>query len=155
MSSWLVPEVIHGSRYDYKSEIFRNTSPQIPPEENSNDDITDFKLDPPSSPGNLKEPKEDLKLFKAAADEGVPDAQLSYAVELIKFSNGDSKSNELILHHLVQATSGRNETAMYKLGDIFYNGKLGVKENKEMGIELYKLAAMMNHPGAMEFLGFY
>ncbi|RHZ82074.1 hypothetical protein Glove_114g147 [Diversispora epigaea] len=92
-----------------------------------------------------KEPKEALKLFKAAADEGVPDAKLSYAIESIKLAM-------LILHHLVQATSGRNETAMYKLGDIFYNGKLGVKEDKEMGIELYKLAAMMNKPGAMEFL---
>ncbi|RHZ82110.1 hypothetical protein Glove_114g166 [Diversispora epigaea] len=138
----------------------KRISPQIPPEENSNDDIPDFKLDPPNRYSltkywkgyylqngyyGRKEPKEALKLFKAAADEGVPDAKLSYAIESIKLAM-------LILHHLVQATSGRNETAMYKLGDIFYNGKLGVKEDKEMGIELYKLAAMMNKPGAMEFL---
>ncbi|RHZ82125.1 hypothetical protein Glove_114g148 [Diversispora epigaea] len=33
-----------------------------------------------------KEPKEALKLFKAAADEGVPDAKLSYAIESIKLA---------------------------------------------------------------------
>ncbi|RHZ63284.1 hypothetical protein Glove_330g118 [Diversispora epigaea] len=191
-----------------EKHISVGTSPQITPKGNSNNDITDFELNQPNSDDinseiifnrndfleegieahedreyvkawkffnkyadlgfslakywkgyylqngycGRKKPKEALKLFKAAADEGVPDAQLSYAIELIKFNNNNSKLNELILYYLAQATTGRNETAMYKLGDIYYNGKFGVKEDKEKGIELHRLAAMMNQPRSIEFL---
>ncbi|CAG8439057.1 4373_t:CDS:2 [Diversispora eburnea] len=99
-----------------------------------------------------KDQKEALKWFKMAADEGVPDAQLRYAFGLLETGNGNSENNEIILQYMTQAADGGNETAMYNLGDIYYNGKLGVEKDVGKGIDLIKLAALKKQPRAIEFL---
>ncbi|RHZ77742.1 hypothetical protein Glove_173g21 [Diversispora epigaea] len=95
--------------------------------------------------------EEALKWYKMAADEGVIDAQLRYAFLLIEMSKNYSKINE-ILHYVTLAAEAENESAMFHLGDIYYNGRFRLKENKEKGIELIKLAAYKNQPDAIKFI---
>ncbi|RHZ63719.1 hypothetical protein Glove_328g19 [Diversispora epigaea] len=105
-----------------------------------------------------KDLKEGENWIKTAAEEGIPDAQLRYASILRKDSKDckdSSKNNGSILHYLKQAADMGNETAMYHLGTIYYDGKLGTQEDKKKGGELIKLAALKNHSDAINFMKKY
>lgn len=97
-----------------------------------------------------KNRSEALKWYKMAADEGITDAQLRYALGLVEI-NGESKIDE-ILHYMTLAVEAGNESAMFHLGDIYYHGKLGMKKNKEKRNELIKLAASKKQFNAIRFL---
>ncbi|RHZ90114.1 hypothetical protein Glove_8g22 [Diversispora epigaea] len=93
-----------------------------------------------------KDVNEGLKWLKLAADDGVPDAQLRYASGLINLniSNGNSENYESILKYMKKAADGGSETALYNLGDIYLNGKLGVERDEQKGNEFFKLASLKN-----------
>ncbi|RHZ45178.1 hypothetical protein Glove_688g21 [Diversispora epigaea] len=95
--------------------------------------------------------EEALKWFKMAADEGVIDAQLRYAFGLIEINKDNSKNDE-ILRYMKLAADAENGSAMFHLGDIYYNGKLGLSKNQEKGLNLIKLAAYKNQDDAIEFI---
>ncbi|CAG8525693.1 1671_t:CDS:2 [Diversispora eburnea] len=99
--------------------------------------------------------EEGKKWIKIAADEGVPDAQLRYANMLrkdSKNSSNSSKNDASILYYLKQAADMENEAAMYYLGEIYCDGKYGTQKDEKKGIELIKLAALKNHPAAIDFM---
>ncbi|CAG8443211.1 7211_t:CDS:10 [Diversispora eburnea] len=99
-----------------------------------------------------KNEKEGENWIKMAAEEGVPDAQLRYASILKKDSKDSSKNNQRILHYLKQAADMGNDAAMYYLGTIYYDGKLGTQVDKKKGSELIKVAALKNHSDAINFI---
>ncbi|CAG8490716.1 14242_t:CDS:2 [Acaulospora morrowiae] len=74
-----------------------------------------------------------------AADGDVTDAQLRYAFLLIEQKNYDVK---VVLDYMTRAANAGNATALYNLGDVYLNGKLGEQIDKDRGIELIKLAAL-------------
>ncbi|CAG8660231.1 21184_t:CDS:10, partial [Cetraspora pellucida] len=77
-------------------------------------------------------------------------AQLRYAFALIE-DKRNLNVNE-ILKYMKMAADRGNSTALYNLGDIYWNGKLKVPVNKTKA-ELYiKLAALKNQSRAAEFL---
>lgn len=98
-----------------------------------------------------KNEKEALEWIRQAADEGVPDAQFRYAIGLVT-SVKSSENDQIILKYMRKAFEGGHKEATYKLGDIYYYGKLGVKADKEKGMELIKLAALNNHQKALNFV---
>ncbi|CAG8441373.1 1652_t:CDS:2 [Acaulospora colombiana] len=59
---------------------------------------------------------------------------------------------KVVMDYMTQAANAGNATALYTLGDIYLNGKLGVDVDKEKGIELIKLAALQGQPSANEDL---
>ncbi|CAG8713491.1 2271_t:CDS:2, partial [Dentiscutata heterogama] len=69
-----------------------------------------------------------LKLFKEAADNGVPDAQLRYAFALLEDKN--NLDVQEVMKYMIMAANSENSTALFNLGDIYWNGKLGVTVDK-------------------------
>ncbi|CAH1768134.1 13271_t:CDS:2, partial [Entrophospora sp. SA101] len=92
---------------------------------------------------------EAIKLFHEAADEGSGDAQLRYAFSLVNNKNFDKN---LFIRYLTLSADNGNTIARYNLGDLYYNGKLGVPKNVNKGINFLKLAALDKHPKATELL---
>ncbi|CAI2179866.1 5180_t:CDS:2 [Funneliformis geosporum] len=97
---------------------------------------------------DLKKAKE---LFKEAADGGNADAQLRYAFCLI------DKENEHIdytkfLKYLKMSADNDNSTALYNLGEMYFNGRMGVETDQVKGIQYLKLAALKGQPKAKEIL---
>ncbi|CAH1761768.1 4197_t:CDS:2 [Entrophospora sp. SA101] len=90
------------------------------------------------------------KLFKEAADGGVPDAQLRYAFSMI--GNKANFNEEEFIRYLKLAANNDNSTAQYSLGDVYINGKLDITKDEEEGIKYLKLAALNKHPKANELL---
>ena len=100
--------------------------------------------------GGYKDRELAAQLFKEAADEGVPDAQLRYAFSLVE--NKTKFNKEEFIKYLRLAAENSNPTAQFNLGDMYLNGKLGVPKDKELGIKYLKLAALNRHPKANEVL---
>ncbi|CAG8833965.1 40103_t:CDS:2, partial [Gigaspora margarita] len=90
-----------------------------------------------------------LRLFKEAADAGVPDAQLRYAFALLE--NKNNLDVPEILKYMTMAADSENSTALFNLGDIYWNGKLGVSIDKAKAESYIKLAALKNQPKAIQF----
>ncbi|CAG8463439.1 13859_t:CDS:2 [Dentiscutata heterogama] len=76
------------------------------------------------------------QLFKAAADNGISDAQLRYAFSLTNMPAADAV----------------NVTAQYNLDDMYLNRKLFCPVNEELGIKYLKLAALNDHIDAIKLL---
>ncbi|KAF0426246.1 kinase-like protein [Gigaspora margarita] len=100
--------------------------------------------------GVKKDHTEALRLFKEAADAGVPDAQLRYAFALLE--NKINLDVPEILKYMTMAADSENSTALFNLGDIYWNGKLGVEIDKAKAESYIKLAALKNQPKAIPFL---
>lgn len=92
------------------------------------------------------------KLFKEAADYGIPEAQLRYAFTHIAEDSINKENNQLFLRYITLAADNNNTTAQYNLGDMYYNGKLGVEKDQELGLKLIQIAAQNEQPKAMDFL---
>ncbi|KAF0545748.1 kinase-like protein [Gigaspora margarita] len=90
------------------------------------------------------------QLFKESADNGIDDAQLRYAFALIE-DKRNLKVNEILIYMKMAADRG-NSTALYNLGDIYWNGKLKVPVDKAKAEFYIKLAALKNQSRAAEFL---
>ncbi|KAF0429940.1 kinase-like protein [Gigaspora margarita] len=90
-----------------------------------------------------------LRLFKEAADAGVPDAQLRYAFALLE--NKNNLNVPEILKYMTMSADSENSTALFNLGDIYWNGKLGVSIDKAKAESYIKLAALKNQPKAIQF----
>ncbi|KAF0435296.1 kinase-like protein [Gigaspora margarita] len=96
-----------------------------------------------------KNPEAALRLFKEAADNGVADAQLRYAFALIE---NKSKNVAEIMKYMMMAADYENSTALFNLGDIYWNGKLGIPIDKEKAESYTRLAALKNQPKAIALL---
>ncbi|CAG8622703.1 5613_t:CDS:2 [Rhizophagus irregularis] len=92
-----------------------------------------------------------IELFKESADRGVPDAQLRYAFALSEISPRKFNVNEFV-RYLTMAANNENHAAQYNLGDLYYNGKLGIPKNEEKGLSYLKLAAIKGQPKARAML---
>ncbi|CAG8622665.1 5611_t:CDS:2 [Rhizophagus irregularis] len=93
-----------------------------------------------------------VELFKEAADKGVPDAQLRYAFALSD-KNGPLKYNlEEFVKYLTMAADNGNTAAQFNLGDLYFNGKLGISKDEEKGLSYLKLAAIKGQPKARAML---
>ncbi|CAI2179305.1 19762_t:CDS:2, partial [Funneliformis geosporum] len=88
--------------------------------------------------------EEAIKLYKIAADAGNADAQLNYAFAIRK------SDRKIFMEYLTKAAENENKTALYHLGDIYYQNKS--KNKKEKGIKYLKLAALKGYPKAIESL---
>ncbi|GBB84099.1 hypothetical protein RclHR1_10730002 [Rhizophagus clarus] len=95
---------------------------------------------------------EAAKLFKEAADNGIHDAQLRYAFTLQKSLGKKKERDEFIKYLTMSADDGGNSTAQFNLGDVYYNGKLGIPKNVEKGINYLKLSALQGQPNAIKLL---
>ncbi|CAH1763401.1 13644_t:CDS:2 [Entrophospora sp. SA101] len=91
------------------------------------------------------------ELFKEAADKGVARAQLCYT-KILCDEDGPSFDLEEFMKYLRMAADNGNEVAQFNLGDLYYNGKLGVKIDEKRGLEYLKLAALKDQPKAIELL---
>ncbi|CAG8554323.1 24112_t:CDS:2 [Gigaspora margarita] len=90
-----------------------------------------------------------IKLFKEAADNYVNEAQLRYAITLIK--NNSKEYSEIIKYIKMSANNG-NKIAYNNLAIIYMNGKFNELINKEKAKHYAKLAALKNSPKAIELL---
>ncbi|KAF0561872.1 serine/threonine protein kinase [Gigaspora margarita] len=95
----------------------------------------------------VKDPVEAVKLFKEAADENVPDAQLHYAFAMLEANNVKE-----FLAYLNKAVINGNPSALFNYGDLFLNGKLGIRKDEEKGIRYLKMAAVKGQPKALDEL---
>ena len=89
------------------------------------------------------------ELFKEAADDGLPEAQLKYAFSLVEKSRVD---RGMVIEYLTKAAENNNTAAQFHLGDLYVNGNLNVPKDKQKGIKYLKLAALSKHPKALETL---
>lgn len=96
-----------------------------------------------------KDKLEAAKLFKEAADDGIPEAQLRYAFTLTENKHFDKNSFFL---YLTRAADSNNIAAQYNLADIYFNGKLGKEKDQELGKILFQIAAENGHPKAKDLL---
>ncbi|CAG8700044.1 3295_t:CDS:2, partial [Acaulospora morrowiae] len=96
-----------------------------------------------------KDPEKAKKLFKEAADAGVPDAQLRYAFAISKENFQD------FIKYLIKAADNGNATAQYNMADMYLKGRLGVEKDEKKGLQYLRLAALKNQPKAIEALKHY
>ncbi|PKC08331.1 kinase-like protein [Rhizophagus irregularis] len=76
------------------------------------------------------------RLFKIAADSGIAEAQLEYAFayDSENLENPDLPFNEKeCWKYLEMAAENSNPTALYHVGITYYNGNVGVQQDKERG----------------------
>ncbi|CAJ0911472.1 8694_t:CDS:2, partial [Entrophospora sp. SA101] len=99
---------------------------------------------------------EAIDLFKLAADQGIPDAQFSYAKSLIENYDDDyygGGCDKDILNYLELAAHGGGvSSAFYILGNIYLYGKHNVQIDRDLAIQYLKLAALKNHQDATDLL---
>ncbi|KAF0561093.1 kinase-like protein [Gigaspora margarita] len=107
----------------------------------------------------VKEDKERAKqLFKEAADNEHTDAQLRYAVLLLQDitkEKDDSKKGVMrdeVIHYLKLSADNKNIDAMFYLGDIYYNGKLKMLKNEELGLKYLTFASKNGNEKATKLL---
>ncbi|CAG8559075.1 18771_t:CDS:2 [Acaulospora morrowiae] len=91
------------------------------------------------------------QLFKEAADDGIPDAQLRYALSLLS-TPGVKFDRTMFTEYLTKAADAGNASAQYNLGDMYLNGKLLCPIDKATGMKYIRLAAIKNHPEAIKLL---
>ncbi|CAG8681208.1 10971_t:CDS:2 [Funneliformis caledonium] len=99
-----------------------------------------------------KSPGKGAELFKEAADKGVPDAQLRYAFALSDKNSPLTFNLVEFVKYLSMAADNGNTAAQFNLGDLFYNGKLGVPKEPQKGLSYLKLAAIKGQPKARAML---
>jgi TPR repeat protein len=98
-----------------------------------------------------KNQDEAVKLIKEAADKGVPDAQLRYAITLQKDLVKKEKRDEF-MKYLTLSADGGNSNAQFNLGNLYINGKLNVPKVEKKGIHYLKLSALQDHQNAVKLL---
>ncbi|CAG8813625.1 17438_t:CDS:2, partial [Gigaspora margarita] len=100
------------------------------------------------------DPDQAMKLYKEAADYGHVEAQYRYAALLLKNLKKDDDEEtkkekcEKIVRYYKSAAENKNADAMYSLGDIYFNGKLRVEKNEQLGLEYLKSAADLKNDKA-------
>ncbi|PKY52000.1 HCP-like protein [Rhizophagus irregularis] len=93
-----------------------------------------------------------VELFKEAADKGISNAQLRYAFTLSD-KNSPLKFNlEEFVKYLTMSADNGNITAQFNLGNLYFNGKLGISKDEEKGLSYLKLAAIKGQPKACAML---
>ncbi|CAG8454087.1 7563_t:CDS:2 [Ambispora gerdemannii] len=93
--------------------------------------------------------REAAMLFKQAADDGeIPEAELRFGHCLWK-GDGVEKDVSQAIKYFVRSADHGNSTAMYNVGNLYYNG-LGTKQDQPKGEQYLKLAAYNGHPKAAE-----
>ncbi|RIB27332.1 hypothetical protein C2G38_2240208 [Gigaspora rosea] len=95
---------------------------------------------------NEKNLTEAIKLFKEAADENVPEAQLHYALEM-----KDIDEHEFI-KYLKKSAANSNPSALFYYGVFSLDGKYNVKQDEKTGIQCLKLAAAKEQKQAIDEL---
>ncbi|CAI2166719.1 19772_t:CDS:10 [Funneliformis geosporum] len=98
-----------------------------------------------------KDRVEASKLYKAAADDGFPDAQLRYAFSLID-NPGIKFNKKIFIEYLIKASDNNSSTAQFNLGDLYFNGKMGVTKDVSLGKKYLNLAALNSHHKAIIML---
>ncbi|CAG8722056.1 9278_t:CDS:2 [Rhizophagus irregularis] len=92
------------------------------------------------------------ELFKEVADKGNPDAQLRYAFALVD-KNSPLKFNlEEFVKYLTMSADNGNVVSQFNLGDLYFNGKLGILKDEEIGLNYLKLAAIKGFSKACDML---
>ncbi|CAG8761558.1 11460_t:CDS:1, partial [Dentiscutata heterogama] len=105
------------------------------------------------------DPAQAMEHYKEAADYGHVEAQYRYAILLLKNLKKDDDEEtkkekcEKIIRYYKSAAENKNSDAMYSLGDIYFNGKLRVEKNEQLGLEYLKSAADLKNDKAMFYLG--
>ncbi|CAB4468945.1 kinase-like protein [Rhizophagus irregularis] len=111
-----------------------------------------YGLSPINNPSDTEEKRQRLveaaKLFKSAADFGLPDAQLRYG-HCLWSGDGVKKSIPQAIEYFQLSADNENSTAMYNIGNVYYHG-LGVTKDDEKGIKYLRLAALREQPKALE-----
>ncbi|CAG8677249.1 17695_t:CDS:2, partial [Gigaspora margarita] len=95
---------------------------------------------------NEKNLTEAIKLFKEAADENVPEAQLHYALEM-----KDIDEHEFI-KYLKKSAANSNPVALFYYGVFSLDGKYNVNQDEKTGIQCLKLAAAKEQKQAIDEL---
>ncbi|CAG8574921.1 8807_t:CDS:2 [Ambispora gerdemannii] len=98
-----------------------------------------------------KKLEEAARLFKQAADDGIAEAQLRYALCILN-SEGVRYNRDEFLKYLRFAADNGNPSAQYYLGDVLLNGKLGVEKDEYEGENYIRLAAIKEQPKALRVL---
>jgi TPR repeat protein len=93
------------------------------------------------------------KCFKEAADQDIADAQVRYAFTIIHKAKDNRMIAAEFLKYLEKAAFHENPTALYNLGNVYYEGKLGLQRDKKQAIIYYKQAALKGHDKSIERLG--
>ncbi|CAH1758195.1 5102_t:CDS:2 [Entrophospora sp. SA101] len=101
--------------------------------------------------GVPKDLREASKCFKEAADQDISDAQVRYAFSIISKVGDPLKAAEF-LKYLEKAAFHENQAALYNLGNIYYEGKLGLPRNQKQAIMNYKKAALKGHDKSIDKL---
>ncbi|KAF0543501.1 kinase-like protein [Gigaspora margarita] len=100
--------------------------------------------------------KEDaMKLFKEAADNNVPGAQLRYAFALLPDPPSTpitKQTQEEFIKYLTFAADNCNPFALFHLGDMYLSGKFQVKKDRDLAIRKLKLAASLGNENAKAIL---
>jgi len=97
-----------------------------------------------------KNHEEAVKLFKEAADGGVPEAQYYYAESLIE--NDTLKNSEEFIRYLTLATHNNNTNAFFTLGSVYVKGTYGITVDKEKGKHFLRLASLQEDQRALDLL---
>ncbi|CAG8447062.1 2406_t:CDS:2 [Diversispora eburnea] len=89
-------------------------------------------------------------LFKEAADIGISDAQLRYGHCLWSGEGVKRNIKESMEYFQKSANNGNgNSTAMYNIGNIYFNG-IGFPKDEEKGKRFLRLAALHGQPKALD-----
>ena|ERR1051325_1450950 len=88
-----------------------------------------------------------INIFKETADRGNPSAQLRYGMCLWKGEGVEANSFEA-LRYLEMAANSDNAAAMYIIGKAYWNGGNGIQQDKVLGADYLKRAALHDHPSA-------
>ncbi|CAG8743356.1 1924_t:CDS:1, partial [Dentiscutata heterogama] len=88
-------------------------------------------------------------LFKEAADSGLADAQLRYG-HCLWLGEGVQKNIKEAIEYFQKSADNGNTTALYNIGNLYYNGSAGVSQDKELGIRYLRKAALQGQPKALE-----
>ncbi|CAG8458355.1 14899_t:CDS:2 [Funneliformis caledonium] len=90
--------------------------------------------------------KNAIDIFKETADKGNSSAQLRYGMHLWQ------KENNYIdgFKYLKMSADSKDATAMFIVGKAYWNGINGIVQDKVLGAQYLKTAALADHPKARE-----
>ncbi|PKY42315.1 kinase-like protein [Rhizophagus irregularis] len=92
------------------------------------------------------------ELIKEAADKGVSNAQLRYAFILLDQNSPLEFNLEEFVKYLTMAADNGSTVSQFNLGDLYYNGRLGISKDEEKGLSYLKLAAIKGFSKACDML---
>ncbi|CAB4483693.1 unnamed protein product [Rhizophagus irregularis] len=92
------------------------------------------------------------ELIKEAADKGVSNAQLRYAFILLDQNSPIEFNLEEFVKYLTMAADNGSTVSQFNLGDLYYNGRLGISKDEEKGLSYLKLAAIKGFSKACNML---